>query len=195
MSLFDPGYYTEKVLRLERFKYVGTNVSIAKNCTIIGVENIEIADNVRIDGYCTIIAKKGFIKIGEHTHIGCNCFLSGGAGIIFEGFNGTSQGTRIYSTSDDYTGKFLHGPMVPEEYTGVKKGVVTLGRHVLIGSSSVILPGVTIGEGSSAGAKSLITKNLAPWGVYFGIPVKRLKDRHKDILELEKKMKGELCSC
>ena len=60
-----------------------------------------------------------------------------------------------------------------------------VGRHVIIGSGSVVLPGVTIGEGSSVGALSLITKSLEEWGVYFGSPAKKIKSRRKDLLEQE----------
>jgi len=101
---------------------------------------------------------------------------------------GLSQGVKIYSKTDDYTGKHMTNPMVPERYTGVTGGTVTIGRHGIIGSGSVILPKVTVGEGSSVGALSLVTKSLDPWGVYFGCPVKRLKGRSKGLLELEAQM-------
>ena len=100
-------------------------------------------------------------------------------------FSGLSQGICIYSGTDDYTGKFLTNPTVPDKYLKVKLAQVILGRHVIVGSGSVILPGVTIGEGSSVGALSLVTKSLDEWGVYFGVPVKKLKARSKDILKLE----------
>lgn len=48
----------------------------------------------------------------------------------------------------------------------------------LIGGNSVILPGVTIGEGASVGAGSVVTKDLEPWGVYVGN--KRIGWRNKE---------------
>ena len=42
-----------------------------------------------------------------------------------------------------------------------------------------------LAEGTSVGAMSLVLKSTEPWGVYVGNPVKRLKDRKKDLLELE----------
>ena len=65
---------------------------------------------------------------------------------------------------------------------------VFLGRHVIIGSGSVILPGCTIGEGSSVGALSLVTKNLDSWGVYVGAPARLAKARSKKLLDLEKRL-------
>jgi galactoside O-acetyltransferase len=114
--------------------------------------------------------------------------MSAGDGIRLEVFSGISQAVRIYSSTDDYSGKQLKNPTVPEKYTGVTRGRVVLWRHVIIGSGSVILPGVTIGEGSAVEALSLVTKSLDPWGHYFGCPAKRLKHTSKQLLELEAAM-------
>ncbi|MFA6238858.1 MAG: hypothetical protein WC635_16090 [Bacteriovorax sp.] len=193
MNIFDPGYYNENELRKAGFKAIGKNVKIAKNCTIVGLENISIGDNVRIDSYCSIVASgEGFLKIGSFVHIGGYCLLSAGSGIQMDDFSGLSQGVRIYSNSDDYTGKFLTNPTVPAKYTGLSSGTVTLKRHVIIGSGTVILPKVTIEEGSSVGALSLVNRSLDPWGIYFGCPAKRLKERSMQLLELEAMLMKEI---
>jgi Acetyltransferase (isoleucine patch superfamily) len=46
-----------------------------------------------------------------------------------------------------------------------------------------------IGEGSSVGAMGLVTKSLESWGIFVGSPVRKLKDRDKKILSLEKELK------
>ena len=63
---FDQGYYTSEQLRKMEFKYVGENVQIAKNCTIIGLENISLGDNIRIDGDVTLACASGYLKIGSY---------------------------------------------------------------------------------------------------------------------------------
>ena len=190
---FNPGYYNEEELSGFGFKSVGTNVQIAKNCTIIGIPNISLGSNVRIDGYSAIIAAgTGWLNIGSFVHIGGWCYLSAGDGITMEDFSGLSQGVRIYSRTDDYSGNHLTNPTVPERFTDITRGAVTLGRHVIIGSGAVILPKITIGEGSSVGALSLVNKNLEPWGVYFGCPAKRLKDRSQRLLELESELLSDI---
>jgi len=132
-----------------------------------------------------VSASSGYIKIGSHVHIGGMAFLAGGGGIELADFSGLSQGVRIYSTSDDYSGAALTNPTVPKDYLNVKVAPVTLGRHVIVGSGSVILPGCVIGEGTSIGALSLVTKSLNPWGVYFGTPARRLRARSRKLLKLE----------
>jgi galactoside O-acetyltransferase len=186
---FDPEYYTEKDLQNLGFKALGKNITIARNNTIVGIQNIEIGDNVRIDGYCAIIAAgNGWLKIGSYVHIGGWSYLSAGNGIELEDFSSISQGVRVYSRTDDYSGDSLTNPTIPEEFTGVTSGKVIVGKHVIIGSGTVILPKVHIHEGTSVGALSLVTKDLDPWGVYFGCPVRRLKERSKRLLELETKL-------
>jgi acetyltransferase-like isoleucine patch superfamily enzyme len=192
---FNPGYYNERELAGFGFKSIGTNVQIAKNCTIIGMPNISIGSNVRIDGNTTISAHgTGWLEIGSYIHIGGYCFLSAGEGIALKDFSGLSQGVRIYSRSDDYSGMYLVNPsVVPEKFTHITGGTVTLNKHVIIGSGSIILPKVTIGEGSAVGALSLVTMSLTPWGVFFGCPVKRIKDRSRQLLELEAQLNEECC--
>ena len=188
---FQPGYYSSDDLIDFGFESVGKNVLVAKNCTIVGVENIAIGDNVRIDGFSTIIANgKSCLKIGSWVHIGGYSFLAASEGLVFEDFSGISQGVRIYTGSDDYSGKALTNPTVPAQYTNVQRGKVSLGKHCIIGSGTVILPGVTLQEGVAVGALSLVTKSLEAWGVYLGVPVKRITRRKTDLLNLEESLRG-----
>lgn len=195
MNPFEPGYYTEADLQGAGFRALGKDVHISKNCTIIAPENISIGDHVRIDGYCTIVASGGgHLTLGSYIHIGAYCLLSAGAGIRMDDFSGLSHGVKIYSRSDDYSGRHLTNPTVPARYTAITEGEVTLGRHVIVGSGSVILPRVSIGEGSAVGALSLVSTNLDVWGIFFGSPAKRLKSRSRQLLELEAELRSELAS-
>jgi galactoside O-acetyltransferase len=189
---FNPGYFETEELRQFGFKHVGNNVKIARNSTIIGLENIELGNNIRIDGNSTISAYSGSLTLGSYIHIGGDCYLGCAGGITLSDFSGLSQGVKIYSGTDDYTGKSLTNPTVPNKYLNVKLAPVLLGRHVIIGSGSVILPGVSIGDGSSVGALSMVSKSLDAWGVYFGSPAKRLKSRSQNLLILERELLMEI---
>jgi galactoside O-acetyltransferase len=153
------------------------------------IENISIGNNVRIDDNVIIVAsnKNSPVKIGNYIHIASNCYLAGSDGIDMMDFTTLAPGVLIFSGSDDYSGKKLTNPMVGNPYIGGKSGKVTLCKHVIIGAGSVVLPDVTIKQGSSVGALSLVNKDLNPWGVYTGIPAKKIKSRYKDVLKLEKK--------
>lgn len=187
---FNQGYFETEELKKFGFCRVGQNVKIARNATIIGLANITLGNNIRIDGHTTIAAHAGSLTVGDYVHIGGGSYLGCAGNICLSDFAGLSQGVRIYSGSDDYSGKFLTNPTVPAEYLNVKIAPVLLGKHVIIGAGSVVLPGVTIGEGSSVGALSLVSKSIGEWGVYFGAPAKRIKERRKDLLELEARLRG-----
>jgi galactoside O-acetyltransferase len=181
-------FYSEKELKKFKFRSIGKNVLIKKNVGLYFIENISIGNNVRIDDNVIIVAsnKKKPVRIGNYIHIASNCYLAGSAGIEMSDFSTLAPGVQIFSASDDYSGKKLTNPTVGKPYVGGKSGKIVLGKHVIIGANSIILPGITIKEGSSVGAMSLVIKNLDSWGVYIGIPVKKLKNRFKNILKIEK---------
>jgi len=52
-----------------------------------------------------------------------------------------------------------------------------IGKFAVVGANSVVLPGVTIGEGASVGACSVVTRDLDPWGIYIGN--KKIGERNK----------------
>lgn len=183
MNPFETGYYTDSELKTFGFKAVGRNVKIAKNCTISGLSNITIGDNVIIDAFCSIIATENeHLKIGSFIHIGAFCHLLANAGIELKDFCGLSQGVKIYSKTDDYSGFSLTNPTTPCKYKSIKKGKVTVGEHVIIGSNTIILPKVNINEGTAVGALSLVASNLDSWTIYYGNPLKKLTKRSKKLL-------------
>ena len=71
------------------------------------------------------------------------------------------------------------------KFRKIMRARVEIGRHAIVGAGSVIFPGVILGEGSSVGSCSMITKSTEPWSVYFGVPAKKIKNRHRNLLDLE----------
>ena len=87
---------------------------------------------------------------------------------------------------DDYSRNTLTNPTIPSEFKNITRGTVLISKHVLIGTGSIVFPNLTIGEGCAIGVMSLVNKSLDPWGIYAGIPAKRIKERSKKLLILEK---------
>ena len=167
------------------FKKIGKNTNISPMVRFHSPEMIEIGDNVRIDDFCVLSGGIG-LTIGSHIHIACGVYLFAGAGIVLEDFVQVASRTIMLSQSDDMSGRSLVGPCIPIEYKPfLKSGLITIKRHTFIGTGTTIVPGVTIGEGVSVGAMSLVKEDLAPWAVYAGVPAKRIKERSKEILTLE----------
>jgi galactoside O-acetyltransferase len=106
-------------------------------------------------------------------------------------FSGLSSRVSVYSSNDDYSGSTLTNPTVPKAFSGVVEAGVFLGKHVIIGSGSVIVPGVTLQEGAAVGALSLVTRDCESFSVYSGIPAKKIKPRKRDVLELERRLRSQ----
>ena len=171
------------------FIKLGKNVLISDKASIYNADRIEIGDNSRIDDFCVISGK---VSIGRNVHIAVFCNVAGGTeGIVFEDFSGLASGCHVFTQSDDYTGRTLTNPTVPAKFKSVTKKAVRISRHVIVGTGSLIFPGVTLTEGTSVGALSLVNKSTQPWSVYFGIPAKRIKARSQELLNLEKQYLAE----
>jgi acetyltransferase-like isoleucine patch superfamily enzyme len=178
-------YYNQDQLKELGFKSIGKNVKISDKASIYNHEQIEIGDNSRIDDFCVISGK---IKIGRNVHITPTCFVAGGIkGIIFEDFTTLAYGVKVFTQSDDYSGETMMNSTVPKEYKNEYMKEIIIKKQSIIGAGSIIMPGVILEEGTTVGAMSLVLNSTLPWGIYVGIPAKRLKNRKKDLLELEKK--------
>lgn len=116
--------------------------------------------------------------------------FGGCTGIVLEDFTAISSRSAVYAETDDYLGEALFNPMIPDEYRKVTCGKVIFKKFSLVGSGCTILPGVTIGEGVSVGAMSLVNRSLDDWGVYVGIPSRRIKERSRNLVGLEKSFLG-----
>lgn len=187
----DNSFYSEVELKEMGFKQIGQNVKISRKASIYSASDMILGDNVRIDDFCVLSGK---VELGNYIHIAVYSAIFGGdAGVKMNDFTCLSSRCVVYAISDDYSGESMTNPMVDMKYRNVISKRVELGRHVLIGSGSTILPGVTIGEGTSVGSMSLVRTSLDAWGIYAGIPCRFLKERSKKLLELEQEFLQEGC--
>lgn len=180
-------FYNEEELLSMGFKSVGKGCKISRNAKFYGISNISMGDNVRIDDFCIV---SGNVTFGSHIHVSPYVALYGALGIIFEDYTGISAHSVVYSAMDDFGGDYLVGSVHPEELTNVTGGLVRIQRFSQIGVNCVVFPNLVIEEGVVVGACSLITKSLTPWGIYVGIPAKRLKDRKNYMIQLVNKPMG-----
>lgn len=165
------------------FKSLGKNVQISDKAAIYNADQMAIGDYSRVDDFCTLSGK---LTIGRNVHIAVYCNVAGGEkGITFGNFSGLAYGCHIFTQSDDYGGTTLTNPTVPDKYKREIKKAITIGKHTIVGTNSLVFPGVNLAEGTSIGALSMVTKSTEEWSVYFGSPAKRIKARKRDLLVLE----------
>ena len=179
MSTPQTSFYSREELEKLGFKSIGSNVKISRYARIYSPQQISIGDNVRIDDFCLL---SGRIKIGSHIHISAYVALYGAEGIEIDDYSGISPKSVVYSAMDDFSGDYLIGPVHPKSTTNVTGGKVKIEKYVQIGSNTVVFPNLKIGEGSVVGACSLVRHSVESWGVYLGIPLKKIKERKKGLL-------------
>ena len=173
------------------FGSVGYNVLISPKASFYGAENIHIGNNVRIDDFCVFSAGKGGIYIGNYIHIAVYSSLIGSEKIVLSDYSNISARVSIYSSNDDYSGRFMSNPMIPAEFTNVTHAPVIIGKHVIIGSGSIVLPGVSINDGAVIGALSFVKRDCDEFTLYAGNPLKRIKERQRNIERLELDFRGK----
>lgn len=159
--------------RREDFKGLGENVIIEEQVLVFHPENITLGSNVYV-GHSTIL--KGYFKnemrIGDHTWIGQGSFLHSGGGILIGKAVGIGPMVKIL-TSFHKEGS----PDQPVMANEIEFAPVVIEDGCDIGTGSIILPGVHIGEGVIVGAGSVVTRDIPPFSVVSGSPARVTRKR------------------
>jgi len=174
------GYALRRFYYSHRLKHLGRDCLIDVGVIISGERNISIGDYVWVDRYCGLEAAKGFINIGRRVHVAPHSILTGFGGLTVGDYVGISADCKIYTATEHYgDGRRMSGPMVPTQQRNVKVAPVTLERDAFLGTGSVVLPGVRIGEGAIVGANSVVTRDIPPWTISAGAPARPVGARPK----------------
>jgi len=169
----------------------GHDVFIWPQAKIVAPEAITLGNSVIIDDFVFFMGGKKSV-LGDFIHIGSFTSITGGGELIMHDFSGLSSGVRVYTGNEDYSGKFLTNPTVPHPYRIPVRSFVLIEKHAIIGANTVVLPGVTIGEGAAVGANSLVVRDCRPWTIYAGSPCREIKQRPKnEITRLENLLREE----
>lgn len=178
-------YLTTQQLRNMGFGSLGEEVRISALASIYHPGRIHIGSHVRIDDFAVISAGAGGVAIGSYVHIACFCGLFGQELITLSDYSGLSSKVCIYSSSDDYSGEWLTNPTTPLYLRNPHHAPVFLGRHVIVGSGSTILPGVRLEEGCAVGAHSLVNKSFAALSIVAGTPARVIGRRSDEMFSKE----------
>lgn len=175
------------------FAKVGEHVFISDKASFHNPSNISMGSYIRIDDFCILSAGSGGIELGDYVHIACYTSLIGEAKIKMGFYCGLSSKVSVYSSSDDFSGHSLPSvKLLQEKYRNVTDKPVTFEDYSTVGASCVVLPGVTVGEGAIVGALSFVRKSLKPWSIYSGNPIRFIRKRSQDMLQLIPEIKKTL---
>ncbi len=109
--------------------------------------------------YNWLIQNKKGLELGYKTDIGAFTYINAKNGVVIEDFVQIGSHCSIYSVST----------------IDKKEGKITLKKNCKIGSHSLIMPGVTVGENSIVGAFSFVNKDIPSNKLAYGIPIKIIK--------------------
>jgi len=183
-------YLTREALVSIGFKSLGENVLISDKASLYDVEQISIGDRTRIDDFCVLA---GRVTIGCNVHLTVFCNVAGGnEGVEIGDFATFAYGCHLIAQTDDYSGETMTNSTLPLEYRTEIARRVIVGRHSILGAGCIVLPGVEIAEGTSAGAGTVFTKSTEPWTMYVGTPAQVLRPRSRRALELERDYRASL---
>jgi acetyltransferase-like isoleucine patch superfamily enzyme len=163
------------------------NINLGKDVDIdpsSSVNNVIIGDNVRIAKRCSVFGSPGsLLEIGSDTYIGMNCLLNGFAAKLTIGSNvSIAQNVNIMVDSGPNASPAM------QFVFPVEKKPVTVGNHVWIGTGSIIMPGVSLGDYCVVAANSYVNKSFDPFTIIGGNPAKILRIFTEDE---KQKMLGE----
>ena len=188
--IMSDGYYTIAELKAKGVTVHGTNVLVSRFANIYNAKNLILHDHIRIDDF-TVISCKGTVEIMNYVHIGPQCMISSSTRVVLGNYTGLSCGVKLFGGCDDFSGDYLTNPTVPSKYLNVQHGDIILEDHSIICANSVVLPNVTLKQGSVLGAMSFLKKSTDAWAIYGGNPVKRIKDRNRNCLILQTEFEVE----
>lgn len=177
-------YLSRDALEAMGFSALGQGVKISDKAAIYEPHRMHLGDHVRIDDFCVV---SGAITMGRNVYVGPGSLLAGGRpGLHLADFVTLAYHVKIFTQSDDYTGATMTNSTVPAPYKDEVEAPVTLGRHAIVGAGSTVLPGCDLAEGTSVGAMALVTRPTQAWSIYAGVPARRVRDRSRNLLALEK---------
>lgn len=195
MKHYQGRFIREAELRDMGVAEVGENVAVHETCVLVDLESMRFGSNVRIDPFCMLSAAGGWLRIGDFVHVATHVLVIAGSGVELADFVGLSPGVKVFSRSDDFTGKYLSNPTLPAAFTKPPaEKSIRIGRHVLVGAGSIVLPEVEIGDGSSVGAASVVNRSLEAGGLYIGSPAKLFRPRRSDIFDHEIRLKAAIAA-
>jgi acetyltransferase-like isoleucine patch superfamily enzyme len=167
---------------ISKLKSCGQNVFISPGAEIRRPQLVSIGNHVAIDTGVYITTQA---SIGDYTHISPYATVIGGqkSEFVLEHFATIAAGSRIIAGSDSFSGEGFTSVTVPDEFRDkVTYSTVKICRYAGIATNVVILPGITIAEGSVVAACSLVTKDTEPWTIYMGTPARPVKMRKKEVM-------------
>lgn len=153
---------------------LGARVTLQPWCFLTGDGSVEIADDVDFGPHTFFSSggDSGLIRVGSHSHTAPGCVLYGGGGLVLGDYCNIAAHT-VFATVQ-------HDPVrhdVPMAEAPSQAGPITLERDVWVGANTTIMMDTVVAEGCIIAANAALTRSTEPYGLYAGVPARRVRDR------------------
>lgn len=160
------------------------------------IHHLNHVDNTVYFGGKSTISRD--LQIGRYAYIGPKCVIYPKVSIGAY----TMLANNVSIIGSDHTYNKIGTPIIFSGRETIKQ--THIGMDCWIGAHSIVMCGVTIGNGSIIAAGSVVTRDVEPYCIYGGVPAKKLKNRfpkeddkvkHIKLLEeMSENMNDRLCS-
>ena len=165
------------VIRHPRRIELGDHVTIDDNCLLdgrgAGAAGLVLEDNVIVNRNCMLQCKAGPIRLGRRASVGGNSVLVSLAGLDIGEAVLTGAGCCL-SAGAYHFAETDKAVMDQGAYT---KGPIEVGANAWLGTSVIVLDGVSIGRGAVIGAGAVVTKNIPDYAIAAGVPARIIRIR------------------
>lgn len=144
---------------------------------------IKIGANTHIKGEILTFSGNGKVEIGEYCFIGEQSHIWSAKSIVIGDRVLISHNVNIFDNATHPISALARHEQFKSIITSghppnlnLSECSIVIGNDVLIGCMSIVLKGVTIGDGAVIGAGSVVTKNVPPYTIVAGNPAKVIRE-------------------
>jgi galactoside O-acetyltransferase len=156
-----------------RLKKIGNDCYVGPGTSIVGWENISLANNVSIGQNCILTSSEGTLSIGNNSGLNSNVTLGADLGSINIGENVIIGMNTVMRATNH---RFDQSPEVPIREQGHDSGKIIIHDDVWIGANVTVVSNVTIGSHCVIGAGSVVTKDIPAGSIAVGVPARVTKN-------------------
>lgn len=159
---------TRALMLRMRGMHIGAKTSVAGRVRVTRPWCISLGGRSGIEQnvYLKIVDDRARVEIGDHVFIGNGCEIDAAHSITIGAHTLLAPGVFI----TDHTHNAKRG--TPLDQQGTRSAKVVIGSDVWLGTRSVVLHGVTIGDGAIIGAGAVVNRDVAPNAVVAGVPAR-----------------------
>jgi len=154
---------------------IGPNVTFYPNCFIQGSPSrFIVGDHVEFfpGTYLSLGGAEGYLEVGHHSHFAAGCALYSAGGMKIGPYCNIAAHVVLATIGHDPA----RGDK-PMTLTRGESGPIVLEEDIWIGANATVTLNTTIAKGCVIGANAVVTRDTEPFGVYVGVPARRVRDR------------------